>query len=441
MGHAAFLVLWLLVAVPAGSAEAKPPTKTLTADQAYHKARALYAQKKYSEALKWLEVAHRKKPRAIYIYNQGRLLEALGRLREAHNAFLSAQAMPQVSDELRELAAAQAAKVKSLVDVAVVRFSGLSDNTLVQVDGEVVSDVRQDLTVPEAKHQLCVSSPRGDRVRCWNRKLRAGIRVVAPFKGGARGLVKWPARAHITRLHVDGHDLLVDLKNLRFIELDAGRHLVRVTLMVAGAGPQVHEQSVDVLPTRPATLTLKKKAPIDVGVGGGVKTPVSPGAWPWVVTGTGVAVLGVGVGLMVKASADRGVDPSSEAAGRGVVTQKTQVAHEAAWDDADSLSGAGAAMTAVGGAALIGGLTWWLMTRSASEKKKPQVSAARWCWACVSAGRLGAGGRGWADAGRRRCARGYWRGGRCVDDRAGRGGYNGHRRRDGGCCRGRDDDG
>ena len=192
-----FFVLWLLVAVPAGSVEAKPPTKTLTADQAYNKARTLYAQKKYAEALKWLEVAHRKKPRAIYIYNQGRLLAALGRLREAHSAFLSTQAMPQVSVELRELAAAQAAKVKGLVDVAVVRFAGLPDNALVQVDGEVVSDVRQDLIVAEAKHQLCVSSPQGHRVRCWSRMLRAGIRVVAPFEGGARGVVKWPAKAQL----------------------------------------------------------------------------------------------------------------------------------------------------------------------------------------------------------------------------------------------------
>jgi len=163
------------------------------------------------------------------------------------------------------------------------------------------------------------------------------------------------------------------LTSLRFIELDAGRHVVRLTLAGVGAsGPQVHKQSVDVLPTRPAVLNFKTPEPIDVGVGGGVPVPRSPGAWPWVVTGTGVAALGVGIGLMAKASADRGVETDSEAAGRGIVSETTQAAHQAAWDDADGLSAAGAATIAVGGAALIGGLTWWLMTRESGAETRPQ---------------------------------------------------------------------
>ena len=108
-----------------------------------------------------------------------------------------------------------------------------------------------------------------------------------------------------------------------------------------------------------------KKKPKDVAA---APEPSSSGRyWPWVVAGSGLALLAGGVALVFVGDDERQEirDATQE---DGVVTGMTEAEAARSWEAAGTKTTAGAALLGVGGAAVLGGLGWWIFQNRRQAK-------------------------------------------------------------------------
>ena len=336
---------------------AQSPTagSTLSADEAYLKARKHYGTGDFVQALEWLKYANRKEPRAIFVFNMARIQEAIGQLSEAYKTFLKVNARSDANEKIRGLCQAQAEALKPLLNKSVVRFKGLKPGTVVQIDDKMALDLSVDSELKPGSHQICFVEG-GDGMRCWRRELAAGVRSVWPpeTNSGTRGDLVWTGMKGVKELKLNGATLLVDLKKLQTINVDVGRH----TLEVKEKGGATKSVTIAVLPGS-SKLVLEEFG------GGGEGQPTAPvaakvegdaGAMPWVVTGIGGAMVVGGAAMWAKSRSTRD-------------DWTTQDEHKAAWDQANSEEQMGFILGGVGLAAVAGGLTWWSMSQEAKAAK------------------------------------------------------------------------
>ena len=339
----------LLLASTGAAAEPPGPVEAIYA-------RALQAFKagRYDEALKELDAAFQASPRALYVYNTGRVLETMGRLRDAQQAYLRVGAIPGADAEIKTLARTAADAVAPLASRVVLRLAALPPGAVAQIDGQLVADAAVDLDFAAGARLVCVTTEAGRRVACRSRSLPVGVRTTWPLPDppDSRTLLAWSGMADATALRLDGVRLTVDLGKLAELELDVGHHDLEVT---TGDG-SVRKGALDLVsgPARSVAEAFPKPkvAPVDAPIG--VKPVAARGAspWPWVVVGSGVALTGAGVGLLMWASSQR-----------TGAKDKVQVDAAAEFDSAKSKTLGGAVTVGVGAAAVAGGLIWWLLDR------------------------------------------------------------------------------
>ena len=147
------------------------------------------------------------------------------------------------------------------------------------------------------------------------------------------------------------------------VELPPGRHDVGV----AADGYEPFAETITLAEGRPARLRaeLRRSASVAPDPPPRVDERVSAGAGPgpWVLTAAGIASVGAGIGMVVAGALQQStaseIRPGYD---RPVATGATQAADEAAWQQGRRLVGGGAATAAVGIAALVGAVTWWLVS-------------------------------------------------------------------------------
>lgn len=343
MRSLALAALSLLVCAAPAAAEEASEVSEVSEIEAYQRARAAFTKEDYPEALQWLRHANALSPKAEYVYNMGRSLEEMGRLREAHDQFLLVKAQPDVSEDLKRLAQARVEALAPLRDRALLRWGTLGPGATAQIDAELIADATGERPLKAGRHQICVLSDAGARLRCWRRDLRAGFRADVPLSG-ARATIVWPAGADAKSLTLGGHRMLVDPAALKTIEVDPGSHQLGVEL----ASGQARQIALSLLPDATHRLSLDAEEKPEGGGG--------PGPAGWIVGGVGVAAMGVGVALMLDAESQRvGLEDDLVRDADGVIISTTQVADAQAFEDADDqtlvggvLMGAGAALALTG---------------------------------------------------------------------------------------------
>ena len=335
--------------VPAEEAEVTDP-----AFDAYNRAREAYRDGDFDRALDLLRQAARQDEKPVYVYNMARVLEAMGRHADAHASFQRARALPGMEPELDALAKSALERLEPIKAKAVVKFDP-PEGTLVQLDEQVLVDTSKQQVRESGSHQICITDADGAAMRCWVRSLEAGITTTWPPKasGATRGAITLPEGEPLDSMELDGFRLVADLTRLRSVAVDIGAHVVKSK----APGGLVYVHQLDVLPGRPATFPRVGGV---LEAGQLVEEPMGP--WPWIIGGTGIAALIVGGTLLGVAPAHRKNETSDAVGGLGfqVSDKFRQTEHLQAWEESRRMEKGGYAMVGIGGAALIGGLTWLL---------------------------------------------------------------------------------
>lgn len=346
-----------LVVVPA---KAVSPAKKARA--AFAKAEKAWEAKDYAAATKWLEEAVRLHPRSEYVYNYARALEKLGRLGDAHRAYLRVVAGRRSRKALRKLARAGAVQLEPFVKKAVVRMAAVRrDGMVLQLDDRVVSG-QTDVTLSAGKHHVCWIPTAGGEADCWLETFRAGHRVDALTRPQPKlfATIRWDERA-ADQIGLDGYALILKPGELRSIRVAPGEHVLSVVR--GGVTKRIK-----------LTAPLGKSVTPNVGEEAAEPQPVPALAasasgtqgsqvWPWVVTGIGAALVGGGIGLFVAGGGEQAIDTET-VSGKEVSAGPTQTEHAEAWDTGQTLQFTGGVLIGLGAAATIGGILWWALAPS-----------------------------------------------------------------------------
>jgi len=358
----------LFMAPPAGAQGEPPADGSVSAGDAYKNARPLFDQGEFQRALRWLEYAHRKKPRAAYVFAMGRAYEGMGRLQQAHDTYLLSRTQPGAKRAVVEQAENEAKRLAPLLGRAVLRLSKQPEGSIYQLDGALVADPTLDLVRDPGPHQLCLRPPAGDRLSCWKRELPAGRRLTWPpvSAKGLRGRIEWPQKDAPQLVSIDGVALFLDVRSMVSLGLAVGEHTLALT-----AGDSKREVTVRVLPDQAVALPGVASAKAPDPVKPLVPPPTlstSAGAGPWILTGLGVTAAGVGVALMVIRGAE--VDDfdlaKQDVDDHGVVQGITENEANATQDRINSLTTGGVVSLSIGGAAIASAIIWWALPRVSS---------------------------------------------------------------------------
>lgn len=351
----AVLALLLTVGFAATGLALEPPPAdgSVTADQAYRTARRLYDDRQFEDALAWLRYAHEKSPSAAYLFGIARALEGLGRVAEAHEAFLQVQLQPRLSEDAKRQAGIEAARLEPLVSRAVVRLDAPPPGGQLQLDDRVVANTEEDQLLAPGAHTLCISTAGGRHLACWSRPLDAGRRVRWPPEPllGSRGRVVLESGAAGALRAIDGTPLALDASAIVEIELDVGAH--RIAL---GRGQRSWTVEVTVASGEPGRVDVPAvEAP--------AQPPDGPGVGPWILGAAGLGVAGAGIALLAVQAADRSELDASRGKldNRGVIVGLTQAEAVEGYDRADALVFSGSVLAAVGVAAMAGAVVWLLV--------------------------------------------------------------------------------
>ncbi len=334
-------------------------------ERAYQRARAAFEQQDYAGALTHLKAATTADPRPLYVYNTGRVLEALGRYAEARETYLRCAAMPATDSNVVTLSGEKAASLAEKAAAVVLVVKGLQPSELLLIDERVVGEDDGELLLKPGEHQVCRVLRGGGRVVCARRTFGVGRRISVPAAVSAQtGALRW-AGGKARSLTLNGRTLPLDLKRLHEIVVPAGQHVVRVT----GADGAVRTVRASVAPGGVvqvgAPVAVEKETP---HVAGEVVSS-GPGPWPWVVTGFGVAALAGGAGLMIVADGARDIPRD----GDGFVVG-TRAELQQQWDDGRTPWNTGVVLVSVGAAATISGVVWALM----SQDSDPKAASGAW---------------------------------------------------------------
>ncbi len=377
------IVLACLLALPARAEAQQRTFESIMAE-------AVQAKKagKLNRVVDLLRDAYEIRPAPELMNNLGRVLEELGRYRESFEAYKKVADDPEADPNLRALDASRMAIVQGKLGKAWVLPKLKPDGVELRVDGEKpTAPPGQEFSSDPGLRALEMRSPAGDEVFLRFRELTLDVRTVIeqdldnpPASSGRllfEGLT--PALESIT---VNGYDLRADVSGLAALRLPSGRYRVEIKQegkkalgVDANVGAGTTMSLTELLP-KPKTAKPKPKpkaepkpepkpepvveesAP-DEGGGAGI--------WPWVTAGAGLALVGGGVGMHFLAEADRDEirDAKRDAQGRLLISLADAQTIE---DDANTKDTIGVVVGAVGAAAIIGGVTWWLLAPSGGDE-------------------------------------------------------------------------
>jgi len=343
-----------------------------SAEAAYSMAKDAFKAGDLTEALRLLELANHKEPRPLFIYNIGRVKASMGQIRDAYETFLKVLALKDTDDNLRNLTQAQADKLKDLIDKALLRIVGTTDGVSVQVGESLITEFGDDHELEPGKYRGCAVLKAGKELRCAKLNLRAGRRTDwdVSKKAKASGRISVSKKMGLTSLSLGGIPLLVDASKLRYIEVEAGRHKFKYDSTAGGGASTLQVLPGAKLPWKGAVAKrVSPRAPVKkAGPSAG------PGPWPWVVTGVGAALGGAGAFMASSGSSEQG---DMEAECNASPDQAGCFANwdQDRYDSEGSKIDTGVVLAGVGGACVVGGVVWWLMTKD--QGVAPTKSAQR----------------------------------------------------------------
>lgn len=347
-------------------AQERPPTDgSVSARNAYARGSRHFKDEDYEASLAWMQYAFDMGPQATYAYGVARSLEKLGRFFEAHRLYQSTLKAPRLNRQVRKRATEALRRLAPRLAQAYVGFRARDAEARFQIDDRPVSASSSAFAVEPGPHVLIQRSADGYTLTLWRVTAAAGrITVWPPEAPSARGDAVLPAFGGETITQIDDTTLAIDSKGVRRLSLPVGSHTVglrtvagsRVARIEVGSGAVVMipkatpDASPRPVPTPPGQPEEEKGST----VGG------------WVTTGLGTGALIAGATLLIIQATDRGslATAIADTDDRGVIIGVSQVSAQTVYDRADAFRLSGGVLVGVGAAAIIGGVTWLLLSNT-----------------------------------------------------------------------------
>lgn len=330
---------------------------------------------KMSQALDLLERAYQLQPSPELLNNRGKMLEELGRYAEAADLYGKVADDPNADSELRSLDAARKAALAPKLTQGWLEPQVKPSDALLWVNGEATDGASTgEIPVDPGGAWAEFSSPTRSVVVLRRVVLEPGLRTAfsenldSPRKtDGAIGFSDTVMPALSVR--INGYKLRSPITNRTAVRLSPGEYDIEVELV----GSEVFTDRVTVSPASQTRVGQGYEAAPVV-----VYEPVEPerviSPWPFVTAGLGLAAAGVGTWLLIDADAERDDVRSAASEVRNIGGEPTEVitgitfASAADKEDSANLkSDLGIALVSVGGAAVVGGLLWWLLDDPTDE--------------------------------------------------------------------------
>jgi len=359
------VVFWITIAT-AGIATATPPPGP---DASYEElvGAALDAREKkdYTTVLSYLKRAHALRPSPTLKNNLGRVLEVLGRYKEAHDIYKVVANDERAPGDLRALDAARASDLRDRLSKVWVVYKGTST---LYIDGKRYTKGEQSLAVGPHYYEYTVAGTNSVVLRRYDFAAGRRTRLKDERGGKSDGAVAL-AGSGVTSLAIDGYTLRSPLKGVKRVYLQTGRHTIAVARGSRRGKATVTLKAGDFAASEIVTSADPVVVPPPI-----VKPGLTASAWSQIAMGgVGVALVGVGTWMTLDAAGIRDDVENPQLDSRGVAVGITHSEAFEKQDDADSKATTGTILLGVGGAAAVTALIWWLAD-SAGDAPAPAVS-------------------------------------------------------------------
>jgi len=288
--------------------------------------------------------------------NLGKVLTELGRYKEAVVAYRMVADDPQADPNLRALDAGRLAALTPKLERAWVMIKKRPYDAVVLIDGAQPENEAEEIGLTGAVHTFEFRELGGaDSVLRWW-KLPMGMRVnveedLRTAKANDATLLLADVHPRLTALELNGYRIETWPRTTDSVRVKAGKYTIKAVFLT---GDQV-TLNAELEPGERAeladVLTRVKRKEVDVNTGAG--------PWGYITAGAGLALTGVGIYMLTSALADRDeLETATTPGADGFVRGISYTDARQQLDDAGSNATIGIALTGIGGAAVISGITW-----------------------------------------------------------------------------------
>lgn len=321
-----------------------------TVDDLLAEALAARARGDAAVSLACLSRAYTIEPSAGLLHNIARLLEDVGRYREAAEAYRRIGRSPDLDPALAEADAARLAALLPRLDRAWIRVvasstTGAANATiLVHLDGTPLAPGPTEY--PHAPGPAILEVREGPRLDVRRLELAAGRRVdlaIPSATGPARAVIALPAG--VRTITIDGSAVATPLDGVGELYVEAGGH----GLSWVDASGVEHRRAVNLVPGEPWVLATADEA------------STVARAVPWIGGAAGLALGGASAVFFGLAEADRRSIVDAQRNDQGHIDGITMAEAERLDARAGDRAVVGAGLLVGAAAALVtAGLVWWL---------------------------------------------------------------------------------
>ena len=372
-----FVAMALLMS---GSAD---PLKEMTFEEVMSEAVLARNNGEFGRAIELLKQAHSMRPDPKLLNNLGKMLEQVGRYREAHKTYSLVADDPNADSSLRGLDAARVAALTPKLGKAwVVAEVSPPDATLYVRGSKIEVPFGDEFAVKPGQNTLEFASSAGDAVVLrftgfpvdirtkYKENLAKGADTDALLSLEGMQELK-PAPVALT---VNMYDVQTDMATLGSIRMSAGRYRIQVKFSEGKPMTVQMKMSPGKKYVLAKTLSkgLAKRAEklreANSGIVRGMAAGKS-GVWPYVTTGAGAVLVGTGAAFMFMGKADENKVLNASTSADGTVTGLPMEEAQALEDSAAQKKSIGAALVSVGAVAAVGGAVWWFLDQPVADTK------------------------------------------------------------------------
>ena len=355
---------FLIAVALAGAAEAQPPLgPDATYEQLVGAALDAREKKDYTTVLSYLKRAHTLRPSPTLKNNIGRVLEVLGRYKEAHDVYKQVAYDERAPGDLRALDAARASELRDRLNKTWITYKG---KATLYIDGK--RHRGGELGLASGPHRYEFAALGGKTVVLRRYDLPTGrLSRLKDERGSRADSALAMAGGPITVLAVDDYNVRSPLKGVTRVYLQPGRHTIAIT-----RGGQRGKATVTLKAGDFAMSDIVTAPEPDPDPPPTVTSRLTASAWSQIAMGgIGVAMRGVGTWMSLDAASLRDAVEGPAVDSRGVVVGLSHASAHQKQDEADNKATTGTILLGVGGAAAVGALVWWLAD---STNPAPAVS-------------------------------------------------------------------
>ena len=368
------------------------PLKEMTFDEVMSEAVLARNNGEFGRAIELLKQAHAMRPDPKLLNNLGKMLEQVGRYREAHKTYSLVADDPNADSSLRGLDAARVAALTPKLGKAWVVAEVIPADASLFVRGSKIEvPFGDEFSVKPGQNTLEIASSAEDKAVLRFTGFPVDIRT--KYKESLEKAVDTDALISLEgfqelvpkpeSIAVNMYEVQSNLETLESIRMSAGRY--RIQVKFSEGKPLTVQMKLSpgkkyVLAKTLAKGLAKRAEKLRKERSGMVRGMVAgrSGVWPYVTTGVGVVLVGTGAAYMFMGKADENKVLNATTNDDGNIDGISREEAQALQDSAGQKKSIGAALLGVGAAAAFGGAMWWMLDEPIPDTKKALGPVVRW---------------------------------------------------------------